>query len=216
MFEYGRRIAEARIAKGWSQTDLAKRIGTTQQQVARYESGENDVKSSIIVKMSAALGVTISYLLGLDETPQDKCKTARPVPVAASLPYVGRIAAGSPREAVELDGDRRWASPDVVGEHPNAFFLRASGDSMNLVLPDGCMVAIDPDECEVVSGRIYAVLVNGSDATIKQVFRVGTNLVLHPLSSNPEHRDRVVGVDDPDAPFFRVVGRAVWYVGEPL
>ena len=60
------KIAEARTAKGWSQAELAKRLGTTQQQVARYESGENDVKSSIIVKMSNVLGVTISYLLGLE------------------------------------------------------------------------------------------------------------------------------------------------------
>lgn len=63
------KIAEARTAKGWSQSEFAKRLGTTQQQVARYESGENDVKSSIIVKMSKVLGVTISYLLGLDEAP---------------------------------------------------------------------------------------------------------------------------------------------------
>ena len=62
------KIAEARTAKGWSQSELAKRLGTTQQQVARYESGENDVKSSIIVKMSNVLGVTISYLLGLEDT----------------------------------------------------------------------------------------------------------------------------------------------------
>ena len=63
------KIAEARTAKGWSQSEFAKRLGTTQQQVARYESGENDVKSSIIVKMSKVLGVTISYLLGLDDAP---------------------------------------------------------------------------------------------------------------------------------------------------
>ena len=62
------KIAEARTAKGWSQSEFARRLGTTQQQVARYESGENDVKSSIIVKMSNVLGVTISYLLGLEDT----------------------------------------------------------------------------------------------------------------------------------------------------
>lgn len=72
MYEY--KIAEARRAKGWSQAELAKRLGTTQQQVARYESGENDVKSSMVVKMSKTLGVTISYLLnvaGDDEEPRD-------------------------------------------------------------------------------------------------------------------------------------------------
>lgn len=32
------RIKQARDAKGWTQTDLAKAIGTTQQQIARYTS----------------------------------------------------------------------------------------------------------------------------------------------------------------------------------
>lgn len=66
------KIAEARTAKGWSQSEFAKRLGTTQQQVARYECGENDVKSSIIIKMSSVLGVTISYLLGLDSPSPDE------------------------------------------------------------------------------------------------------------------------------------------------
>lgn len=78
------KIAEARLAKGWSQAEFAKKLGTTQQQVARYESGENDVKSSIIVKMSKVLDVTISYLLGLEE-----------VPIAGTVaedPGIGRLA----------------------------------------------------------------------------------------------------------------------------
>ena len=96
---YGQRIAMARAAKGWSQTDLANKIGSTQQQVARYESGENDVKSSALLKMSAALNVTVSYLLSLDDSPQPtETPRIRPAPGEASLPLVGSIAAGIPRE----------------------------------------------------------------------------------------------------------------------
>lgn len=51
----GYKIAEARIAKGWSQQKLAEKIGTTQQQIARYESGTNDVKASVLIKLSGAL-----------------------------------------------------------------------------------------------------------------------------------------------------------------
>lgn len=215
MYEYGKRIAGARALKGLTQTALAKKIGTTQQQIARYESGENDVKSSVILKISAALGVTISYLLGLDESPfPSSTSQARPVAGDASLPFVGCIAAGVSREAMEFDGERRWASPGVVKRHPNAFLLRVSGDSMNLMYPEGCLVAVDPDDCEVKSGKVYAVLVNGCAAALKQVFCVGDTIVLHPLSSNPEHRDRSVCTSDPDAPYFRILGRAVWYQAE--
>ena len=61
------RIAEAREAKGWTQREFAKRLDTTQQQVSRYESGGNDIKSNMIIKMSKVLDVSVSYLLGLDE-----------------------------------------------------------------------------------------------------------------------------------------------------
>ena len=61
------RIAEAREAKGWTQREFAKRLDTTQQQVSRYESGGNDIKSNMIIKMSKVLDVGVSYLLGLDE-----------------------------------------------------------------------------------------------------------------------------------------------------
>lgn len=41
------RIQQARAAKGWTQADLAKAIGTTQQQIARYESGDNEIVQHI-------------------------------------------------------------------------------------------------------------------------------------------------------------------------
>lgn len=62
----GYKIAEARIAKGWSQQDLANEIGTTQQCIQRYESGARDIRASMIVALSEALCVTPSYLLGID------------------------------------------------------------------------------------------------------------------------------------------------------
>lgn len=60
------RIEEVRRSRGWSQAELARRSGLTQQAIQRYESGEREPKVSAVVSMAAALGVTISYLLGLD------------------------------------------------------------------------------------------------------------------------------------------------------
>lgn len=65
------KIAEARKAKGWTQADFARKLETSQQQVARYESGAYDVKAGMIMRMSRVLGVTISYLLGLEDEEQD-------------------------------------------------------------------------------------------------------------------------------------------------
>lgn len=60
------RIIEARTARGWTQGDLAARMNVSQQQVARWEAPESDIKSSTLLRLSAALGVTVSYLMGID------------------------------------------------------------------------------------------------------------------------------------------------------
>lgn len=62
------RIKEAREAHGWTQERLANELGTTQQSLQRWESGAVDPKSSNILAISELLGVTVSYLLGIDPT----------------------------------------------------------------------------------------------------------------------------------------------------
>ncbi len=91
----GYKIAEARIAKGWSQQDLADKMETTQQTIQRYESGARDIKSSVLIKLSAVLDVTISYLLGLDNASIPNNSTV-------DVPSYGAIAAGTPIEMVEV------------------------------------------------------------------------------------------------------------------
>ena len=60
------RIAEARNARGWTQEQLANALNTTQATIQRWESGKVDPQSSRIVEISKALGITVSFLLGVD------------------------------------------------------------------------------------------------------------------------------------------------------
>lgn len=201
------RIAAARNAKGWSQKDLAKKIGTTQQQIARYESGANDVKSSVLLKLSAALGVTVSYLLALDDDPSFvSVVSSDTVPV----PVLGRIAAGTPRAAFSQSDDYHDTQRGLVASHPHAFWLVVAGNSMNRLFPEGALVLVDPD-VEVHSGDVGAIFVNGDDATIKRIFFEDGTVRLHPESWDPDYRDRTIDPSDPDAPAVRVIGRAVSY-----
>ena len=199
------RIAQARMAKGWSQAELAKRIGSTQQQVARYESAENDVKSSVLIKMSNALGVTVSYLLGMNG------QVLSPTPTQSRpLPVFGVISAGTPREAL-MQSDMTHDTPDsLYWGHKESFWLTVSGNSMNRLFPDGSLVLIDPEE-EVRNGDVAVVFVNGDDATLKRVYFEGDSITLHPESYDPEYQDRIIDGSDPDAPEVRIVGKAVAY-----
>lgn len=61
---FGERILSLRKKLKWSQSDLAKKIGTSAPIIGRYE--RNEIKPSIEVakKLADELNVTIDYLIG--------------------------------------------------------------------------------------------------------------------------------------------------------
>jgi transcriptional regulator with XRE-family HTH domain len=58
----GRNLRLWRIARGLSQSELAKRVGVTFQQVQKYEIGSNRVSTGRLVKAAAILGIPIGGL----------------------------------------------------------------------------------------------------------------------------------------------------------
>lgn len=67
MENYGTRLKEARKAKGYTQTEIAKLMDIPQQNWQRYESGKLDLKMSTIYKICKALGISADWLLGLTD-----------------------------------------------------------------------------------------------------------------------------------------------------
>lgn len=69
----GRRIREARVAKGMSQTDLGDQLGVSFQQVQKYEKGTNRIGASRLLQTAKALNVTVDYFFdGLEEAVIDE------------------------------------------------------------------------------------------------------------------------------------------------
>lgn len=65
------RIKEERLKKGWTQEQLAARLGIQKSAVAKYENGRiENIKRSTIQKMAALFGCDPCYLLDLVEAPQ--------------------------------------------------------------------------------------------------------------------------------------------------
>ena len=203
----GYKIAEARIAKGWSQQKLAEMIGTTQQQIARYESGNNDVKASVLIKLSGALDVTLSYLLGLKDTDEGTAHEDQFVDV----PLYGSIAAGTPIEMMEVEDT--FPVPEKMHDaYPEAFLLKVEGESMNRILPNGCYALVDPCDTAEDNGAPYAVCVNGYDATIKRVRKLNNGFELVPDSTDPTYPVQTYNYNEPGTETITVIGRVVYYV----
>jgi transcriptional regulator with XRE-family HTH domain len=60
----GRRIHEARDRLGFTQQDLATKLGKTQNSIASYESGTRTIRVTELPALSEALGVPIAYFFG--------------------------------------------------------------------------------------------------------------------------------------------------------
>jgi transcriptional regulator with XRE-family HTH domain len=59
----GRRVAELRRGRGWTQEKMAERIGTSVQWLSRIEGGGENVTIDTIVGLANALGVGVIELL---------------------------------------------------------------------------------------------------------------------------------------------------------
>ncbi|WP_374576406.1 transcriptional repressor LexA [Phenylobacterium sp.] len=119
-----------------------------------------------------------------------------PVMAAANdtrdLPVLGKIAAGTPIEAIQQERDRLPVAETMLGagEH---FVLEVQGDSMiNAGILDGDYVVIRRTDA-ATSGDIVVALVMGEEATLKRLRKKGASIALE--AANPAYETRIFGPD---------------------
>ncbi len=166
-------IRELRLKRGLSQLELAKICGVHQTAISQWEKGRTSPDADMLSLLSDYFNVSVDLLLGKNH---NKMKHL--------VPVLGYVKAGIPIEAVEEILDYEEITPQMAasGEH---FALRIKGDSM---LPRFCPadVVIVRKQSDITNGDIAVVLVNGSDATVKKVFKKETNLMLVSLNASYE------------------------------
>jgi repressor LexA len=116
----------------------------------------------------------------------------RPANDSYNLPVLGRIAAGTPIEAIQHERDRIAVPADMIngGEH---FVLEVQGDSMiEAGILDGDYVVIKKGDV-ATSGEIVVALVMGEEATLKRFRKKAGSIALE--AANPRYQTRVFGPD---------------------
>ena len=58
------RIRDLREDKDLNQTQIAKMLGMSQTGYSKYETGENDIPTGILIKLANFYDTSIDYLLG--------------------------------------------------------------------------------------------------------------------------------------------------------
>lgn len=66
MVKIGDRITQLRKQKGWSQTELAKKIGASREAIGKYERNEAVPSVETAKKIADAFEVTLDYLVNED------------------------------------------------------------------------------------------------------------------------------------------------------
>ena len=168
------RLKQLREEKGLSQSEIAKIIGVGRTTYLKWENGENQPTRKLD-QLSQFFGVSIDYLLGKSDVKNIKSKNLHSRGIR--IPVLGRVVAGIPIEAVEEILDYEEITPELAatGEF---FALQVRGDSMLPKLEEGDVVIVKKQE-DVETGDIAIVLVNGDEATIKQIKKVDGGIMLY-------------------------------------
>ena len=157
----GQRITKLRKERDLQQKEVAEAIGMNRIVLNRIELGKRPLRDDEAVALADYFHVTTDYLL------KGKASNQSSSGRGVRIPVLGRVVAGIPIEAVEEILDYEEITPELAatGEF---FALQVKGDSMLPTLKDGDVVIVRK-QSTVDSGDIAIVLVNGNDATVKEI-----------------------------------------------
>lgn len=211
------RIKNRRKELNMSQEELAIKTGyKTKSAISRIENGNRDISQSQIKIFAKALNTTPEYLMGLktefSQPPIDFSHLTKEeleeVAEENHIPYT---------KIDYIDQPLYCSSPDVdmleYEEHntvimsdnllkgiknKNRLMLaRATGDSMDEIIPDGSFVIIQRVEPYDNIQNHDIVLYNYENSlSIKEFIRDENGLIMRPHSTNPIHKDNIYSFEN--------------------
>lgn len=95
----GARIAHLRKEKGYTQNDLAEKIGINRTQVTDYEIGRLHLSDDMIIRFSLALSVSSDKILGLSDT--DKGNTSPDLKLTKRLKAIEELPPSDQKKVLQ-------------------------------------------------------------------------------------------------------------------
>lgn len=170
-------IRRRMVEKGVRNVDLANAMGLTPNKISKVWSGlrQWNVREMDIIRS----------MLAPEPTPTVEGGAVR------AVPKIGRVAASNLKEALQRPLGHELLP--AKGLPQNVIALEVDGDSMDLFAKDGDTVIVDLDDKALYPDKLYVVMNEQGEATFKQ-FRVDPARLV-PCSSNPIHREMVIGAE---------------------
>ncbi|MDU4969432.1 MAG: XRE family transcriptional regulator [Atopobium minutum] len=203
---FGDNIARLRAERGLTQRELAMKLGVSKSTIGAWETSGTLPDFDRMKEVTDFFQVPMPKLFAEYSPARDEEEFS-----SEELKVLGSISAGTP---VEMEcGDYGFPCPSyLLHKHPKAFFLTVDGESMNRTLPNGCLALIDPVlKDPIINNAVYAVCVNGYDATVKRVRQLENGVELVPDSTDPTFHPMVYDHTVAGTESITIIGRVVWY-----
>lgn len=186
---FGKKLRELRKIEGWTQEEVAKKLGISKQTYSNYENEKRRPSLSIIRELASIYNVNIDDIFAEEAGP------------FAKLPIVGTISCGNGTIAYEdIEGYEEVPKSWIKGGE--YIFLRAKGDSMiNARIQDGDLLLIKRQD-DVENGEIAAVVID-DEAVLKRVYKNNGTVILQ--SENPEYQP--ILLKEKDMKNIRIIGK---------
>lgn len=190
---FGTVLKQLRKDNSLTQAELARLTGLKVSAISMYENGNREPNFETLEIFADFFNVDMNVLLGREK----KSDTTKLLPTTqvventhasksnrkiARVPLLGRVAAGIPIEAIENIEDYEEMYIPALEDPHDYFALRIVGHSMEPRIWNGDIVIVHK-QSDVDSGQIAVVLVNGDDATVKQIKKSDAGLTL--IGLNP-------------------------------
>lgn len=172
--------------KGKTRSEICKDLHVAYSTFSDWVNGKKYPRIDKIELMAKYFGVTKADLVeSRTSTPtptytlppsKPEGSVMIPIPGGYKVPVLGRVVAGVPLTAIREILD--WEEiPERLGRTGEIFGLEIRGQSMEPTLYEGDVVLVR-QQPEVENGEMAIVLINGDDATVKEIKESSNGLLL--------------------------------------
>ena len=166
-----------RLVIALEERGFVKRLAHKARALEIIKDGISNIKLSNKVKKNIVVG---DFSVNTDDENKQKLST---------LPLLGRIAAGTPIEAIQ-DNDTSVDVPKEMMPIGESYALTVEGDSMiNEGIHDGDTVLIKKTNI-ADNGDIVVALIDDHEATLKRIRKKGQSIALE--SANPIYETKII------------------------
>lgn len=186
--------------KSLGQIEVA--TGVTKSYLSKVLRGERDIpKPETLKKLSKALPCSYEDLMSIAGYTDGHAQRG------VKIPVLGTIPAGIPLEAIEDIIDYEEISPEMAskGEY---FALKVKGNSMLPTIKDGDVVIIKKQD-DADSGKICVVMINGFDATLKEIKKDPKGIWVLPHNPSSDFTPSFFTNEEIETKPVRIIGVAV-------